>query len=399
MIPPGPAGPGGPRHTPRVPAGVGISRQLHVQAAVEEAARAALEPIDTADTALLFAAPGAADELPGMLDAAVACLGTDRIVGATAHGVLGSGQEIEQESGLAILALAGVESLPFLLADPSGQEREACREIAAGLDGGPRPEDLVVLLPDPRSFDPDAFLPALREHLAPARVVGAGSGDPLSGQPLQWCGRSLESGGVAGLVIRGRRPARIGVTQACRPVTRPLTVTRAQGHWLLELDGRPALEVFREAAQGALARDLRRAAAFVLVALPADPDDASLAAGSYRVRQVVGFEEKANAFAMAESAKPGDRLALVLREPESARADLKDMLARVEPPERGFGLYFDCCARGAGFFGVAGLEAAYLESRLGALPLAGMFGSCEIGPIGGRTELLTYTGVLALVDG
>ena len=63
-----------------------------------------------------------------------------------------------------------------------------------------------------------------------------------------------------------------------------------------------------------------------------------------------------------------------------------------------FGLYLNCCARGASFFGVPGLEAAYLENRFGSVPIAGMFGSCEIGPVGGLTELLTYTGVLILVD-
>ena len=62
------------------------------------------------------------------------------------------------------------------------------------------------------------------------------------------------------------------------------------------------------------------------------------------------------------------------------------------------GLYFDCCARGAALFGVPGLESGYLEQSLGGTPLAGMFGSCEIGPIGGDAELLTYTGVLALLD-
>ena len=43
-------------------------------------------------------------------------------------------------------------------------------------------------------------------------------------------------------------------------------------------------------------------------------------------------------------------------------------------------------------------EAAYLESAFGKAPIAGMFGSCEIGPIGTRSELLTHTGVLALLD-
>jgi small ligand-binding sensory domain FIST len=31
--------------------------------------------------------------------------------------------------------------------------------------------------------------------------------------------------------------------------------------------------------------------------------------------------------------------------------------------------------------------------------VAGMFGSFEIGPIGGTTELLSYTGVLVLLEG
>jgi small ligand-binding sensory domain FIST len=67
-------------------------------------------------------------------------------------------------------------------------------------------------------------------------------------------------------------------------------------------------------------------------------------------------------------------------------------------PSPALGLYFNCCARGAGFFGVPGLETAYLDRALAPAPVAGMFGSCEIGPIGPTAELLTYTGVLAVLD-
>jgi small ligand-binding sensory domain FIST len=176
-----------------------------------------------------------------------------------------------------------------------------------------------------------------------------------------------------------------------------LCVTRSEGHWIFELDGRPALDVYREAARGPLAEDLRRAAAFVLVALPQDPE-APLEPGGYRVRNVAGFAEERRAFALPEAPTQGDSIALVQREPESAREDLKHMLGQLAEPEPALGLYFNCCARGAGFFGVPGLEAAYLQRALGEAPVAGMFGSCEIGPIAGQTELLTYTGVLALLD-
>jgi len=72
-----------------------------------------------------------------------------------------------------------------------------------------------------------------------ACVVGAGAVDPLSPTPLQWCGGRIETGALAGMVLRAPRSARVGVTQACRPVTDLLTVTRTQGNWVLELDGRP----------------------------------------------------------------------------------------------------------------------------------------------------------------
>ena len=117
------------------------------------------------------------------------------------------------------------------------------------------------------------------------------------------------------------------------------------------------------------------------------------------MRNVAGFAVEHRAFATPELLKPGQKLALVLREPQTARDDLKAMLSSVADGPAALGLYFDCCARGAGFFGVPGLESAYLENALGAVPLAGMFGSCEIGPLGSRTELLTYTGVLALLPG
>jgi small ligand-binding sensory domain FIST len=265
------------------------------------------------------------------------------------------------------------------------------------LGGDPRPGDLVVLIPDPRALQPDALLEAVASACGAAAVVGAGAGDPVSEAPLVWSDRHLAGGALAGLVLRGARARRVGVTQACRPATPLLTITRAQPPWILELDGRPALEVYREAAGAPLAADLRRAAAFVLAALPRDAAD-PLAPGGYLVRNIAGFAPEANAFAIPEMLEKGDRLALVHREPETARADLTAMLAGLGEGPPGLGLYFDCCARGAGFFGVPGLEAAYLARALGDAPFAGMFGSCELGPIGGRTELLTYTGVLALLD-
>lgn len=381
-------------------AGVGISTGADGPAAVEEAASAALAGVGAADLAILFATPAYPEGVGRLLEAAVDALGTSAVVGASAHGVLGAGIECEARASVSVMALAGVDAEPFLISDVRGDEPQVGAEIAARLQGGPRPEDLVVALPDPR-LDTAALVRGLGSALRPARVVGAGAGDPFANAPAQWLGVDVKTGSVAGVALRGRR-VRVGVTQACRPTTEPLTVTRTQGHWVLEIEGRPALDVYREAALGPLADDLQRAAAFVLVALPSDRE-ASLLPGSYRVRHVVGFSPDERAFALPEIVERGQPIALAVREPESARADLKAMLAAFHGARPAFGLYFNCCARGAAFFGIPGLEAAYLEHALPETPIAGMFGSHELGPIGAagdsRVELLTYTGVLALLEG
>jgi len=379
-------------------AGVGLSTLEEPGRAAEQACEEALAGAGRCDAAILLTGPGRGASMPELLDAATGVLGSDAVVGTTAHGVLAPDREQVGDGALVVLAVSGIEAHPFLIPDVAGREEAAAEEVAARLAAAGREEDLVVLFPDPRTLDLGALLAELGRALGDARIVGAGSADPVSGVPLQFEGREVVSGGLAGIALRGKRPARIGVTQACRPATDLLTVTRCRGHWVLELDGRPALEVYREVARGPLAADLARAAAFLLVALPIEREPQTLRPGSYLVRHVIGFDERANAFAIPEAPRPGQRVALAQREPEAAREDLKAMLEGLGAGSPAFGLYLDCCARAMPFFGIPGLESAYLARAFEGVPIAGMLGSCEIGPIGRSTQLLTYTGVLALID-
>ncbi len=378
-------------------AGAGFSIEADATAAAREAAEQALAGAGGADAALVFTGPRHRPAVATLLSEVASVLGTSNIVGGLAHGVIASGRESEGGFGVSVMAVRGLDAAPFWVPELAGNEDALEHELHVRLGGEARAGDLVVLIPDPAALDPEAVLESVAMSCGPALVVGAGAGDPVNAAPLVWSGGEVGSGALAGLVLRGARARRVGVTQACRPVTPLLTVTRVSAPWILEIDGRPALDVYREAARAPLADDLSRAAAFVLAAVPRDPG-APLDPGGYLVRNIGGFAPDANAFAISEPLAKGDRIALVHREPETARDDLRAMLDGLGDTTPGLGLYFDCCARGAGFFGVPGLESAYLERAFGEAPVAGMFGSCELGPIGGRTELLTYTGVLALLD-
>ena len=112
-------------------AGVGVSTFRDARAAGEEAAAAAMAGLERADAALLLTGPGYEATLPALLDAAVSSLGTEAVAGASAHGVLAAGREYQDVPAVVVLALSGLETHAFLIADPSGDEAAACDEIAA----------------------------------------------------------------------------------------------------------------------------------------------------------------------------------------------------------------------------------------------------------------------------
>jgi small ligand-binding sensory domain FIST len=372
-----------------VRAGAGFSALPDAVAAAREAAEAALRQADLgrAEACLMFVTQVDAPEIPKLLAETQAVVGTRSLIGCTASGVLARGLDAESEPGVALLALGGLGARSFLIRDLAGRERDAGNLAVDQLGSRPDSDDLVLLLVDATGLAVRPLLESLQASLAPGVLAGAGAAGLVFGEG------ALASGAVAGLVVPG--VARVHVTQACRPITPPLTVTRARGHWIEGLDGRPALDVYEEVARGPLAEDLRRAASFVMVAMAVAGRE--LDSERYRVRNVVGFSRENRAFAVPERLGRGQEIALALREPEGARDRLRSMLGSVDASDASFGLYLDCAGRGRSLFGVPGLEAGYLEHDLAGLPLVGLLAPFQLASLSGRLELLTYTGVLALL--
>jgi small ligand-binding sensory domain FIST len=117
--------------------------------------------------------------------------------------------------------------------------------------------------------------------------------------------------------------------------------------------------------------------------------------GDYLVRNLMALDTERQWLAIAERVAPGDSILFCRRDPASALADLKRMLAGLQrrlaaPPKAG--LYFSCVARGPNLFGTDSEEVGAIREALGDFPLAGFFGNGEIA----HDRLYGYTGVLAL---
>jgi small ligand-binding sensory domain FIST len=125
-------------------------------------------------------------------------------------------------------------------------------------------------------------------------------------------------------------------------------------------------------------------------------------AGEYLVRNIIGLDSSKGIIAVADEVREGQSMIFTLRDGQRARDDLGQMLQRQAQRLNGkkpaFGLYFNCCARGASLYGIADIDTAYIRQSLGEFPLIGMFGGYELAPLGGANQLFAYTGVLALLS-
>jgi small ligand-binding sensory domain FIST len=386
-------------------AGVGHSTANNPATASAEATEAALAEagLRIADAALCFATSAYGGAYPLMLRTVAAEAGTLQVAGCSSLGVIGGGREIESGPGVSVLVIGGASLSVKRLFAPSlrGRDSEVVAELASAARPAMGRNNLLCLFADTYNLNPDAMLQALARELPGVAVVGGGATeDGTIGETFQFCGDVVSSNSASGMLLSGDLEFNIGASLACTPLGPAHRVTAARDGLIMELDGRPAFEIFAETA-GPLAANLRRALSFVFLGIPTDPDVKRLDRGNYFVRGIIGASPEHGVLAVAHRPHNGDLVGFVLRDAERAREDLKatlgDLHSRIGHAPA-FGLYFNCVSRGCGLYQIPDHDSAYIAKYLGRIPIAGFFTGFEIGPTAGRTRLLEYSGVLALVS-
>lgn len=339
--------------------------------------------------ALLFVSDALAPHLPLLLAELKLATGIPHWAGSVGMAIHATGTEYYDEPALALLALDldgdDFRILPTIKAHPETplaalmpwlQGQAHCSGLIHADPGNPLTPDLITGLP--------RFLPE------PLLIGGVTSSRT---EPWQIADEPTH-GGLSGVLFGERVCIMAGHTQGCAPIGPVHEITRAERNLVIELDDRPALEVFKEDIGDLLARDLSRIAGFIFAALPVDEGEGA-PGRDYLVRNLVGIDEGQQLLAIGDLVQPGQRLMFARRDANTARQDLTDMvgelLARLPGPPRA-GVYYACLGRGREMFGEAGAELALLRERLGDLPLAGFQANGEIH--GGR--LYGFTGVLGL---
>lgn len=198
-------------------------------------------------------------------------------------------------------------------------------------------------------------------------------------------------GGLSGVSFSEGITIATRLTQGCSPIGGKHVVTTSQQNVIISLDGRPALDVFREDIGETLGRDLSRIGSHVFAALPIAGSDT----GDYLVRNLVGIDPANRLIAIGEMVQPGTSVMFCKRDAKTAQEDMERMLESMRKGlytrPRG-GIYYSCLGRGASLFGPDSEELKLVREGLGDFPLVGFFCNGEIS----HNRLYGYTGVLTL---
>ena len=312
--------------------------------------------------------------------------GVPHWVGTVGFGICAPGKEYFGGAAMAVM-VAPIPEEAFRLF--SGIRDDVGPSIADLSDWLGDVPPLIVTHADPRNQHVPQIIEDLSREtdgfLIGGLTASTGAHPQLAGE--------VSEGAVSGVMMSLESvPVAAALTQGCSPIGPVRRVTAAEQNILIEIDDRPALDVFKEDIGEVLARDLRKVAGYIFAALPVSGSDT----GDYLVRNLTGIDPDQGLIAIGEYVNAGDSIMFCRRDHDSAIEDMRRMLGDLRQragnaPIRG-GLYFSCCARGPNQFGDNSEELGLIADELGDFPLVGFFANGEIS----NNRLYGYTGVLTL---
>ena len=172
-----------------------------------------------------------------------------------------------------------------------------------------------------------------------------------------------------------------------------MIVTRAERNIVYELAGKPALERVVDLAAAASPEDRALLQAGLHIGVVVDEAKDSFERGDFLVRAVLGADRSNGAMAIGQDVEVGTTIQFHVRDADSADEDLRAMLGAAG--EAAAGLVFSCTGRGTNLFGRPHHDAELVSEITGGR-CAGMFCAGEIGPIGRRSFLHSFTASVAL---
>ena len=337
--------------------------------------------------------------------------GVDHWIGAVGLGVCGTGVSCIDDP--AISAMIGRFPQDSFAVFPAVDfSIDAARKILEGFSDDHEAATLIVHGDPISEMDPMSILSQLGQ-ISEGFVVGGMSSSRSAHVHIA---DELMQGGISGLALSQDVPVATVVSQGCAPIGDTHIITKSEDNIIMELDDRPAFEVFaddlRAMATLKSGKDMSFESADIMlaengeldafqgevhVAFPVSGADTK----DYLVRNAIGIDPENGWIAVAQQVQNGERMMFVHRDDETVKADLSrallDIRQRVIADQGKFAprgaIYISCVARTMSDFGEeTNGELGLVQEVIGDIPLVGFYANGEIS----NHRLYGYTGVLIL---
>jgi len=380
-------------------------------AATEVAHRLDEKMTDGFDAIFLFGSYHHSRALAGAAEILCNAINPTTIIGCSAESVLGGETEMEGVAGLTALAvrLPGATLLPWRI-DPNDPDAmvdtKEDAQMFLALDNQARAS---IMLVDPFSTPMARVMPPINEAIESTHdssnpfggavlVGGMASGASQPGHNVLVLNEESYTSGVIGLTISGNVRVDALVSQGCRPIGQTHVVTKAQGNVIIELGGRRAIDVIQETAGDIQEHERSMLSGGLFIGIAVTEYKDHFGRGDFLIRNVLGFDQKAGAIAVADHIRIGQTVQFHIRDAETADEDLQlllDAQQMDDPPTAA--LLFTCNGRGTRMFDEPHHDVRALHDRLGGCPVGGFFAGGEIGPVGKRSYVHGHTASAALI--
>ncbi len=257
-----------------------------------------------------------------------------------------------------------------------------------------------------RKNDDDAVLSlASPDHLGAdwldenVRRLGAIAGDVVGQGPFRvWSGGRVRDRGWAEVAMRGVE-ASLGASQGVRALTSPIEVAEVHDYDVLKLGHYPALNVLVQSLPIGVREMDRIPLHLIMGGVTFGDPMTAIKDGRYRLNHIVAANLSEQSITFAQRLSRGERLFWAMRDTLAAERDLRAMIERAAhgltgPPH--FGLLFPCIGRGPHFYGDSDRDLDLVKHRFPGMPLIGVYGNGEIGPLDDANHLYQYSAVLGL---
>lgn len=307
------------------------------------------------------------------------------VVGCTATGRIAGSQEIEEGSGCSILALSCDAGEPVTLT--SGQPAENLPRAV--------PNAWIALV-NPQAADPFEWLSEWNADYPRVPCVGGLATAPTADELAVFHNGRLVDAVV--VPVTGETTIVPIVSQGCRPIGEPLTVTKAEQNVVYALGGQPAYSALEHAFQTLSDDEKSNARGNLFAGIAGNEYVDEFKSGDFLIRNIIGADPNSGAVVIGDIPRIGQTLQYQLRDREAASQDLsRAVLAADLVGRRPFAaLLFSCLGRGKGFFREPDHDARVIQSAARQSPLAGFFCGGEIGPVGGKNAIHSHTAAAAL---